>query len=117
MSGLMHQVVMRHGGRAPATPRRRRTSFRANTAPAGSAPNGLEKSQPKCGTVTIAANTDTAILGQLLCDTGVGSCPAGSNYPKTTGVVMQPLPKNLQSMPNPCTGVPNNASCVKGKPA
>ena len=89
--------------------------FRANTAPAGSAPAGLEKSQPRCGPVTTAANTDSALLGQLLCDTGVGSCPAGSNYPTATGVVMKPLPTNLKSMPNPCKGVPNNAWCVNGK--
>jgi hypothetical protein len=91
--------------------------FRDNTAPTGSAPAGLEQSQPKCGPITAAANTDAELLGQLLCDTGVGSCPPGSNYPKTTGVVMQPLPKNLKSMPNPCKGVPNNAWCVNGKPA
>ena len=89
--------------------------FRANTAPAGSAPAGLEKSQPRCGPVTTAANTDSALLGQLLCDTGVGSCPAGSHYPTATGVVMKPLPTNLKSMPNPCNGVPNNAWCVNGK--
>ncbi len=29
----------------------------------------------------------------------------------------KPLPTNLQSMPNPCKGVPNNAWCVNGKPA
>ena len=91
--------------------------FRANTAPAGSAPAGLEESQPKCGSVTTAANTDSALLGQLLCDTGVGSCPAGSNYPTETGVVMKPLPTKLKSMPNPCEGVPNNAWCVRGKAA
>jgi len=91
--------------------------FRANTAPAGSVPADLEQSQPTCGPITAAANTDATLLGQLLCDSGVGSCPAGSSYPTTSGVVMQPLPKNLQSMPNPCKGVPSSAWCVKGKPA
>ena len=91
--------------------------FRAHTATAGSAPAGLKQSQPNCGPITTAANTDPVLLGQLLCDTGVGSCPTGSTYPTTTGVVMQPLPKNLQSMPNPCKGLPNNAWCMKGKPA
>ncbi len=94
----------------------RQNCFRGNVAPDGSVPTDLEQSQPKCGPVTTAANTDAALLGQLLCDTGVGSCPAGSDYPTATGVVMQPLPDDLQSMPNPCQGVPDNAWCVKGKP-
>ena len=48
-----------------------------------------------------------------LCDTGFGSCPAGSTYPVSTGVVMHPLPK-LKTMPNPCVNVPNNAWCKNG---
>jgi hypothetical protein len=29
---------------------------------------------------------------------------------------MQPLPTNLQTMPDPCDGVPANDWCVNGKP-
>lgn len=90
--------------------------YAGNIAPDGSAPANLEKIQPTCGKLTTAANTGGPLLGQVLCDTGFGSCPAGAKYPKTTSVVMHPLPKTLASMPNPCAGVPANAWCVGGKP-
>ncbi len=93
-----------------------RNCFAGNTAPDGSAPPNLEKLQPTCGPLSTAANTGGPLLGQVLCDTGFGSCPAGAIYPTTTGVVMHPLPRGLQSMTNPCAGVPANAWCVNGKP-
>jgi hypothetical protein len=93
-----------------------RNCFAGNTAPDGSAPPNLETLQPTCGPLSRAANTGGPLLGQVLCDTGFGSCPAGAHYPNATGVVMHPLPKNLPSMPNPCAGVPANAWCVHGKP-
>jgi hypothetical protein len=94
-----------------------RNCFSNNTAPNGSAPPNLEQTQPTCGPLTTVANTGGPLLAQVLCDTGNGACPAGSKYPQSTGVVMHPLPKSLETMPNPCDGVPANAWCVDGHPA
>jgi hypothetical protein len=93
-----------------------RNCFAGNTAPNGSAPPGLEVSQPTCGPVTTAADTGGPLEAQVLCDTGFGSCPAGATYPKHTGVVMHPLPAGLPTMPDPCSGVPANAWCPGGRP-
>ncbi len=90
--------------------------FAGNTAPDGSAPPNLQTLQPTCGTLTTAANTGGSLLGQVLCDTGFGTCPAGAKYPKSTGAMMHPLPSTLTSMPNPCADVPANAWCPGGKP-
>jgi len=93
-----------------------RNCYSNNTAPNGSAPPNLEQTQPTCGPLTTAANTGGPLLAQVLCDTGNGTCPAGSKYPQSTGVVMHPLPKTLASMPNPCDGVPANPWCPNGHP-
>ncbi len=92
--------------------------FAGNTAPNGSVPADLEQIQPTCGRITTAANTGGPLLDQVLCDSGIlsSTCPAGSVYPKHTGVTMHPLPKGLPSMPNPCAGVPANPWCPGGKP-
>jgi hypothetical protein len=90
--------------------------YSGNVAPNGSVPANLEQLQPVCGKTTTAANTGGPLLAQVECDTGFGSCPAGVNYPVRTGVVMHPLPTNLPTMPDPCTGVPDNAWCTGGKP-
>lgn len=84
--------------------------FAHNAAPNGSAPPNLEAVQPTCGKKTTAANTGGPLFGQVLCDTGFGTCPAGAHYPQATKVVMHRLPK-LSSMPNPCKGVPVNPWC------
>jgi hypothetical protein len=93
-----------------------RNCFSGNDAPAGSAPPGLEQSQPTCdGTLTTGTNTGGPLLDQVLCDTHFGGCPAGANYPKiVTSVHMRPLPSNLPTMQNPCSGVPANAWCPGG---
>jgi hypothetical protein len=85
--------------------------FSGNTAPAGSAPPGLEQSEPTCGALTKSNNTGGDLLVQVLCDTGFGGCPAGVHYPKPSHVVMHPLPTSLPTMPDPCSGVPANAWC------
>jgi hypothetical protein len=90
--------------------------FAGNAAPNGSAPPNLEQTQRTCGTLTTAANTGGALLGQVLCDTGFGGCPAGASYPQPTAVRMHPLPNDLPPMANPCRGVPDNAWCPAGKP-
>jgi len=88
--------------------------YSGNTAPSGSAPPNLEQTQPTCGAITTEANAGGTLLAQVLCDTGFGSCPAGSNYPPATAVVMHPLPPGLPTMPNPCAGVPANPWCPSG---
>jgi hypothetical protein len=85
--------------------------YARNSAPAGSSPADLAQTQPTCGPLAKAATSSGPLLAQVLCDTGFGSCPAGAKYPQSTGVVMQPLPKRLTSMPNPCIGVPANKWC------
>ncbi len=90
--------------------------FAGNSAPDGSTPSNLEQVQPKCGSIMKQANTGGVLFGQVLCDTQFLPCPAGSNYPKQTQIVMHPLPKNLPTMPNPCKGVPNNPWCKNGQP-
>jgi len=88
--------------------------FRANSAPDGSAPKNLEKTQTKCGVKTKAGNTGGNLFTQVLCDTGLSSCPKGAHYPKPNGkVVLKPLPIGLPTMPNPCQGVPANPWCPK----
>jgi hypothetical protein len=93
-----------------------RNCFASNTAPVGSYPAGLELSQPSCDGTPAVANTGGALLGQVLCDTGYGACPAGSTYPQLTVITMHPLPVDLPSMPDPCRGVPANAWCNDGRP-
>jgi hypothetical protein len=87
-----------------------------NTAPHGSAPPNLARAQSVCGKITTAGNTGGPLLAQVLCDTGTPSSCGSAVYPQATGVVMHPLPKNLPSMPDPCTGVPDNAWCSGGRP-
>ena len=93
--------------------------FSGNTAPNGGAPPDLEQTQPTCGKITTAANTGGPLLDQVLCDSGIVSstCPAGSVYPEHTGVVMHPLPTDLPTMPDPCSGVPANPWCPGGSPS
>jgi hypothetical protein len=93
-----------------------RNCFSSNTAPDGSAPADLEQTQPTCSGAG-TANSGGPLLGQVLCDTGFGSCPAGAKYPQPTGVEMRPLPPELPSMPDPCAGVPDDAWCQGGKVA
>jgi hypothetical protein len=89
--------------------------FAGNNAPLGSAPAGLELLQPVCGLKTGVADSGGALLGQVLCDTGFGTCPAGATYPKSTGVQLERFPEGLPTMPDPCHGVPANTWCPKGK--
>ena len=89
--------------------------FVGNKAPKGSSPANLEQSSPTCGVNRSTANAPTDLLAQVLCDTGFGSCPAGTSYPQTTGVELHPLPKTLATMPNPCSGVPDSQWCSGGK--
>jgi hypothetical protein len=91
--------------------------FAGNSAPDGSAPAGLEQSQPRCGGTISSSDVGGPLLAQVLCDTGYGACPAGSAYPPLTVIAMHPLPGALASMPDPCAGVPHNPWCPGGRPA
>ena len=89
--------------------------FAGNRYPNGSAPANLEKKQPRCGAITKAGNTGGPLFEQVLCDTGLGSCPKDAHYPKVTGkVVLKRLPRKLVTMRNPCANVPANAWCPRG---
>jgi hypothetical protein len=90
--------------------------FSKNIDPQGSAPTNLQQAQPTCGAITKSNNTGGPLVGQVLCDTGFGSCPKGSHYPTPTGVKLTTVPKDLPTMPNPCAGVPVNAWCPNGRP-
>jgi hypothetical protein len=88
--------------------------FAGNHYPNGSSPSNLEKTMPTCGGITKSNNTGGKLFAQVLCDTGFGACTSGMHYPKVTGkVIMKPLPKNLPTMPNPCSGVPANPWCPR----
>jgi Right handed beta helix region len=91
--------------------------FRGNKAPDGSAPKNLAKTQKTCGVTTKAGNTGGQLFFQVLCDTGLGTCPKGAHYPKPNGkVVLKRLPRGLPTMPDPCQGVPANPWCPRGTP-
>jgi hypothetical protein len=85
-----------------------------------SSPSGLEQSKPTCGGA-VAANGNQAFLAESLCDSqilGKGfGCQTTDKYPRRTKVVMHPLPKHLQTMPDVCAHVPANPWCSarKGK--
>jgi hypothetical protein len=88
--------------------------FAGNHYPNGSSPSNLEKTMPACGGITKSNNTGGNLFPQVLCDTGFGACTSGMHYPKVTGkVIMKPLPKNLPTMPHPCSGVPANPWCPR----
>jgi hypothetical protein len=86
-----------------------------------SSPSGLQQSKPACNT-SAAPDPNPSMTNQVACDsqffasllpTGSGTpCPPGSSYPTQTQVVMHPLPTGLQTMPQPCAGVPANPWCV-----
>ena len=103
-------------GRISLTAGQPRNCFAGNVAPDGSSPANLQQTEPTCGPPTTKEHTAGALLGQVLCDTGFGTCPAGAHYPTSTKQLIQPLPGNLPTMPNPCKGVPANAWCKGGRP-
>ena len=92
----------------------------------------LQRKYPTCGVNRVNSDTEGALLGQVLCDTGFGGCTSADHYPKHTGVKLTTLPGNtlnsatskrllanssttpLPSMPNPCQGVADNIWCVSG---
>ena len=117
--------------------------YSKNTNTAGGAahtyPTDLQTIKPTCkgGKSTMsgifgATSLGSPILAQALCDTGFGGCDGVGTYPKSTTVILAPLPaKNAatgipgekhSTMPNPClvngvkgTALPANRWCNKGK--
>jgi hypothetical protein len=79
-----------------------------------SAPADLQTTHRQCG----IPNAGEAVLGsdlsnQVICATeAFGPCAdqPGHHYPRTTAVVLKPLPVEA-TMPNPCAGVPTNPWC------
>jgi hypothetical protein len=88
--------------------------YAANNGPQGSAPPYLELLQPTCGVPSTTTNLDGALVTQVECATGLASCPAGTVYPPKSGVHLEPLPRGLPTMADPCAGVPPNAWCTSG---
>jgi hypothetical protein len=103
--------------------------YRGNTDTSGtvtSSPPTLQATNGTCGQTALVPDTNPVFTPQVLCDSQfIGSatpCPPGANYPRSGGkVIMHPLPaaRDLQTMPNPCAGVPANSWCTaaRRKPA
>jgi hypothetical protein len=91
--------------------------FRGNTAPNGSDPSYLEKTQKVCYLTTKAGHAGGPLFPQVLCDAGLAACPKDAHYPKPSGkVVLKALPHGLPTMPDPCQGVPANPWCPASAP-
>jgi hypothetical protein len=94
--------------------------WHGNTDPNGvtSAPANLQITHGTCGVPNAGAGLGDPLTAQVICATeAFGPCPAntpGMMYPRTTQVVMPPLPSGLRSMADPCRGVPRNAFCGHG---
>ena len=87
--------------------------YRGNTTPDGTSPADVQQAQTNCGQ-TGTANNNLSLLAESACDTQLDTslCSPSDRYPRATTVVMHPLPtKKLESMPNPCNGVPANPWC------
>ena len=92
--------------------------YRGNKLPDGTSPPGLQTTNSQCGRVGVA-NNNLTLLAETACDTELDTSfcnPAEPGYPRGTTVVMHKLPtKKLETMPNPCDGVPRNPWCTAGK--
>jgi hypothetical protein len=89
-----------------------------NTAgtPITSEPPDIQTTHGTCGIPNSGAGPTSTLAQQLICANQIlGPCPPapGMIYPRTTRIVMPPLPRGLQSMPDPCRGVPANAFCAR----
>jgi hypothetical protein len=87
--------------------------YRNNKTPDGTSPSNVQQTNTTCGQ-TGNANGNFQLLAEAACNSQVDEsfCLPTDNYPRGTKVVMHPLPKKqLDSMPNPCKGVPANPWC------
>jgi hypothetical protein len=95
--------------------------YRGNTdagATARSSPSNLQQTYPSCNGNTVAPNLNPTFLGEVACDSqqpitplGGSPCLPTDHYPRRTKVEMHPLPRGLETMPHPCSGVPSNPWC------
>ncbi len=95
-----------------------RNCFSGNMDPAGltSDPPNIETVDgPPCNQPGTGDNGTLA--GELVCASGLaGQCPIpGATYPQQSQVQLLPL-QPQQTMPNPCTGVPDNPWCRNQQP-
>ena len=92
-------------------------------------PSDAQTKYPKCDGSQIPPSAITepgslTFLSEVGCDStlslpGAGKtpCAPGDNYPRKTTVTMHPLPpaSKLETMANPCAGVPSNPWCPKAR--
>jgi hypothetical protein len=92
--------------------------FRGNETPDGTSPPTIQTTNTQCGQTGVA-NNNLTLLAEAACDTELDTSlcnPADPGYPRGTKVVMHKLPtKRLETMPNPCKGVPRNPWCTADK--
>ncbi len=87
--------------------------YRGNTTPDGTSPPTAQQTNTDCGQ-TGTANNNLALLTEAACDSEVDVtlCAPTDHYPRGTKVIMHRLPTGkLDTMPNPCRGVPDNPWC------
>jgi hypothetical protein len=91
--------------------------YKGNKTPDGTSPADAQKND-KCGQIG-KANLNLQLLAEAACDSEIDTslCTPTDNYPRGTKVVMHKLPpaKKLETMPNPCKGVPRNPWCTADK--
>jgi hypothetical protein len=98
--------------------------YSGNTDASGtltSSPPDLQTLKPVCNGQTVPPDPNPQLTNEVACDsqffasllpTGSEPCAPGDSYPRTTQIVMQPLPTSqLPTMPNPCANVPKNPWC------
>jgi hypothetical protein len=94
--------------------------FSGDSVPDGTDPPGIETNplyEPTGGMCQRANFGDEAVLGaEVLCATQLlfpcPGVPGVTSYPRPAPVFpLPPTPSTLQSMPNPCAGVPKNPWC------
>jgi hypothetical protein len=90
--------------------------YRGNKLPNGTSPADVQTTNTQCGQIGVA-NNNLNLLLESGCDTQLAdTCMPGDSYPRRTKVIMHKLPtKNLETMPDPCKGVPRNPWCTADK--
>jgi hypothetical protein len=95
--------------------------YSGNTDTSGtvkSSPSNLQQTYPSCNGSTAGPNLNPVFLAEVACDSQLAITPLGGtpclpsdHYPRRKQVVMHPLPRDLATMPHPCSGVPANPWC------
>jgi hypothetical protein len=90
--------------------------YKGNKVPDGTSPSDAT-THTQCGQKG-TANNNLSLLAEAACDSEIDTsfCLPTDSYPRGTKVIMHPLPtKKLNTMPNPCKGVPRNPWCTADK--